>query len=163
MKKKDLNYFVSVYKGLLENGDIQVAYDQLVKYIQKLKTVFSKELTNEYSCGNVFQGYMDYTYFYLSNDFLKHRKLKLGLVLNHKDMRFEIWLLGQTKDIQEKYWNMLKDTKWISSKKIPQYSIFEVTLISDPDFNELESLTSKIKDKLILVADEISTSLRLAE
>ena len=125
MKTKDLNYFVSVYKELLDKGEVQVAYAELVKYIQRLKTTLSKKLDDEYSFGNVFQGYMDYTYFYISNDFLKNKNLKIGLVFNHNEVRFEIWLLGQTKDVQEKYWKLLKNTKWIKNAEIPQYSIFE--------------------------------------
>lgn len=163
MKKKNLNYFVAAYKELLKNGDIQVAYAELVKYVQKLKTAFSKDLGDTYSVGNVFQGYMDYTYFYLSNDFLKDKKLKLGLVFNHNHVRFEAWLLGQTKDIQEKYWELLKNTKWINGSEMPQYSIFEVILVDNPDFNDLDTLTENIKNKLVSVAEDISTSIHLVD
>ena len=163
MQKKNLNYFVSAYKELLKNGDVQVAYAELVKYVQKLKTVFAKDLSDTYSVGNVFQGYMDYTYFYLSNDFLKDKKLKLGLVFNHNHVRFEAWLLGQTKDIQEKYWELLKNTKWINGSEMPQYSIFEVILVDNPDFDDLDTLTENIKNKLISVAKDISTSIHLAD
>lgn len=163
MKKKNLNYFVSAYKESLKNGDIQVAYAELVKYVQKLKTAFSKDLSDTYSVGNVFQGYMDYTYFYLSNDFLKDKKLKLGLVFNHNHVRFEAWLLGQTKDIQEKYWKLLKNTKWINGSEMPQYSIFEVILVDNPDFDDLDTLTENIKNKLVSVAEDISTSIHLAD
>jgi len=163
MKKKNLNYFVSAYKELLKNGDIQVAYAELVKYVQKLKTTFSKDLGDTYSFGNVFQGYMDYTYFYLSNDFLKDKKLKLGLVFNHNHVRFEAWLLGQTKDIQEKYWKLLKNTKWINDSEMPKYSIFEVILVDNPDFNDLDTLTENIKNKLISIAEDISTSIQMVD
>jgi hypothetical protein len=163
VKKKNLNYFVSAYKELLKNGDIQVAYTELVKYVQKLKTTFSTDLGDTYSFGNVFQGYMDYTYFYLSNDFLKGKKLKLGLVFNHNHVRFEAWLLGQTKDIQEKYWKLLKNTKWINDSEMPEYSIFEVILVDNPDFNDLGTLTENIKNKLISVAEEISSSIQLVD
>lgn len=163
MKKKNLNDFVSAYKELLKNGDIQVAYAELVKYVQKLKTAFSKDLGDTYSVGNVFQGYMDYTYFYLSNDFLKDKKLKLGLVFNHNHVRFEAWLLGQTKDIQEKYWKLLKNTKWINGSEMPQYSIFEVVLVDSPDFNDLDTLTENIKNKLVSVAEDISTSIQVVD
>ena len=163
MKKKKMNYFVSAYKESLKNGDIQVAYAELVKYVQKLKTTFSKDLGDTYSVGNVFQGYMDYTYFYLSNDFLKDKKLKLGLVFNHNHVRFEAWLLGQTKDIQEKYWKLLKSTKWINGSEMPQYSIFEVILVDNPDFDDLDTLTENIKNKLVSVAKDISTSIHLAD
>jgi hypothetical protein len=163
MKKKDLNYFISAYKELLKDGDIQVAYAELVKYVQKLKTAFSKDLGDTYSVGNVFQGYMDYTYFYLSNDFLKDKKLKLGLVFNHNHVRFEAWLLGQTKDVQENYWKLLKNTKWINGSEMPQYSIFEVILVDNPDFNDLDTLTENIKNKLVSVAEDISTSIHLVD
>lgn len=161
MKKKNLNYFVSVYKKLLEKGDIQVAYAELVKYVQKLKIEFSKDLSDTYSVGSVFQGYMDYTYFYLSNDYLKDKKLKLGLVFNHTHVRFEMWLLGQTKDIQEKYWRLLKSTKWIRGLEMPQYSVFEVVLIEKPDFDDLDKLTKNIKNKLLSVAEDIANSINL--
>jgi len=163
MKTKDLNYLVSTYKEQLAKGDVQVAYTRLVKYVMKLKTLFSRALAQDFSFGNIFQGYMDYTYFYISNDYLKNRKLKLGLVLNHEEMGFEIWFLGQTKDIQEKYWNLLKKTKWIKTSEIPQYSIFEFSIIEHPDFNDLDLLSENIKSQFILISDEILESLRLLE
>jgi len=160
MNKKNLNYYVSAYKETLKKGDVQVAYAKLVKYVQKLKTVFSKDLSDTYSVGSVFQGYMDYTYFYLSNDFLKDKKLKLGLVFNHNHVRFEAWLLGQTKDIQENYWKLLKNTKWINGSEMPQYSIFEVVLVDNPDFDDLDTLTDSIKNKFVSVAEDISNSIK---
>ncbi len=163
MKNIDLNTLLLIYKEQLEKGDIKIAYTELVKHVQNLKTIFSKDLGQEFSCGNVFQGYMDYTYFYLSNDYLNNKKLKLGLVLNHKDMRFEIWLLGQTKDIQEKYWNLLKGSKWVKKTEMPQYSIIEAVLADSPDFNDLNSLSESIKNKFLLTSGEIFTSLTLLD
>jgi hypothetical protein len=99
---------------------------------------------------------MDYTYFYYTNDFLKQRKLKMGLVLNHSKMQFEIWLLGQTIPIQEKYWEYFKSTKWNKHRVTrPQYSILETTLIEKPDFNDLDKLTRQIEEKLVFVTNEI--------
>lgn len=157
---QDLNHFVSIYKEQLQKQDIQIAYIQLIKFISRLKIKFSKELAHKYSFNNIFQGYMDYSYFYYSNSYLKEKRLKLGLVLNHKNMTFEIWLLGNTKDIQKKYWNLLKNTKWINNLEIPQYSIFEITIIENPNFNDLDLLSEEIKDKLIEVSNEILSSLK---
>ena len=103
---------------------------------------------------------MDYTYFYITNSYLGKHKLKLALVLNHEKTRFEIWLLGQTKDVQEKYWNLLKLSKWIMHDEIPQYSIFEVTLIDKPDFNDLDVLTAHIKEALSRRSNEIIATLK---
>jgi len=153
---KDFNHYVSIYKEQLSKGDIQEAYVRLVKYVTKLGTALSKNLSESYSFGSLFQGYMDYTYFYYTNEFLKKRKLKMALVLNHSKMRFEIWLLGQTIPIQEKYWEYFKSTKWnIHRTTRPQYSILETTIIENPNFNDLEKLTSQIEDKIMFVTNEI--------
>jgi hypothetical protein len=153
---KDLNYYVDKYKEQLDIGDIQEAYVGLVKYVTRLGTTLSNNLSESYSFGNLFQGYMDYTYFYYSNDFLKKRKLKMGLVLNHRKMQFEIWLLGQTIPIQEKYWQYFKATKWNKGRTTkPKYSILETVLIENPNFKDLDKLSKQIEDKLVFVTDEL--------
>lgn len=153
---KDLNHYIDIYKEQLYKGDIQKAYVGLVKYVTKLGSTLAKNLSESYSFGSLFQGYMDYTYFYYSNDFLKKRKLKMGLVLNHNKMQFEVWLLGQTIPIQEEYWQYFKNTKWNKNRTTrPQYSILETILIENPNFNDLEKLSREIEDKLVLVSAEI--------
>ena len=92
---KNLNDVVAIYKEELHKGDIQVAYNELVKFIMSIRTELIKKVGIQYSFAGILHGYMDYTYFYYSNDFLKSKKLKLGIVLNHLEMRFEIWLFGR--------------------------------------------------------------------
>lgn len=161
---KNLNDYVAAYKHQLEIGDIQEAYVSLVKYVTRLGTALSKNLSESYSFGSLFQGYMDYTYFYYSNDFLKNRKLKMGLVLNHTKMHFEVWLLGQTIPIQEKYWEYFKSTKWNKNRTTkPQYSILEAIIIEKPNFNDLDNLSRQIQDKLVLVTDEIIKDIKISK
>jgi hypothetical protein len=153
---EDLNKYISIYKEQLKKGDILIAYNELVKFVMKLRTDFIKSLSDQYSFAGILHGYMDYTYFYFFNDFLKSKKLKLGLVLNHSEMRFEIWLLGNTIPNQKKYWELLKTTKWNKNKtEMPKYSILESTLIENPNFNNLNALTEQIETKMIKVSDEI--------
>lgn len=153
---KDLNHSIEIYKEQLKKGHIQEAYISLVKYVTKLGSTLSKNHSERYSFGSLFQGYMDYTYFYYSNEFLKEKKLKMGLVLNHTKMQFEIWLLGQTNTIQEKYWEFFKSTKWNKNRSSkPQYSILETVILEHPDFNNLETLTIQIEENLLTVTEEI--------
>ena len=153
---KNLNKYVSIYKKQLEKGDILIAYNELVKFVMKLRTDFIKSLSDQYSFAGILHGYMDYTYFYYSNDFLKSKKLKFGLVLNHLEMRFEVWLLGNTIPNQRKYWELLKTTKWNKGKtEMPKYSILETTLMEDPDFNNLDLLTKQIETQMLKVSEEI--------
>ncbi len=153
---KNLNKYVSIYKKQLEKGDILIAYNELVKFVMKLRTDFIKSLSDQYSFAGILHGYMDYTYFYYSNDFLKSKKLKFGLVLNHLEMRFEVWLLGNTIPNQRKYWELLKTTKWNKGKtEMPKYSILETTLVENPDFNNLDLLTKQIETQMLKVSEEI--------
>lgn len=163
MKPKSLNRLVSNYKKQLDGGEIQLAYTTLVKFVMSLKTRFSTNLGDQYSFGSIFQGYMDYTYFYIVNEHYRSRKLKLGLVLNHEKMRFEIWLLGQTKDVQKKYWNRLRKTEWILDDEIPKYSVFNHILVDNPDFDDLDSLSKRIEKEMIQASERILISLEHLE
>lgn len=153
---ENLNKYVSIYKEQLNKGDILIAYNELVKFSMRLRTDLIKKLSDQYSFTGILHGYMDFTYFYYSNDFLKSKKLKLGVVLNHIEMRFEVWLLGNTIPIQEKYWELSKKSKWNKDKtEMPKYSIVETVLVANPDFNDLEALSKQIGEKVITVSMEI--------
>lgn len=161
---KDFQDSVNSYKKELQIGDIQVAYAGLVKYVTKLGTTLSKNLSKSYSFGSLFQGYMDYTYFYYSNQFLKDRKLKMGLVLNHSKMQFEVWLLGQTIPIQERYWEYFRNTKWNQNRTTkPQYSILEAVLIENPNFNDLDLLSKQMETSLVEVTVEIIQEIKVSK
>jgi hypothetical protein len=153
---ENLNKYVAIYKEQLEKGDILIVYNELVKFVMKLRTEFIKTLSDQYSFAGILHGYLDFTYFYYSNDYLKSKKLKFGLVLNHVEMKFEIWLLGNTIPIQKKYWELLKNTEWNKEKlEMPKYSILEITLVENPNFNNLDKLTEQIEIKMIKASDEI--------
>ncbi|MGL5275046.1 DUF7000 family protein [Myroides sp.] len=153
---ENLNKYISIYKEQLQKGDILIAYNELVKFTMRLRTDLIKSLSNQYSFAGILHGYMDFTYFYYSNDFLKGKKLKCGVVLNHVEMRFEVWLLGNTIPIQEKYWELSKNSKWNKDKtEMPKYSILEAVLVTNPDFNNLDVLSKEIEEKMIIVSNEI--------
>jgi len=153
---ENLNKYVSIYKEQLNKGDILIAYNELVKFVMKLRTDFIKNLSDRYSFAGILHGYMDYTYFYYSNDFLKGKKLKFGLVLNHLEMRFEVWLLGGILPVQKEYWELSKNTKWNKNRvEMPRYSILEAVLVEKPDFNNLDILAEQIENEMIKVSDEI--------
>ena len=152
----NLNDIVAVYQEELRKGDILIAYNELVKFVMNTRTELVKKLEHQYSFAKILHGYLDYTYFYYSNDFLKSKKLKFGLVLNHLEMRFEVWLLGNTIPIQTEYWHLLKATKWnIDKTEMPQYSILEAVIINNPDFNNLELLSQTIHKNLVQTTDEV--------
>lgn len=154
--EKKLSSAVSVYKKHLEAGDIQIAYESLLKYMMSLKAHCEKTLSDLYSFGNVSPGYMDFTYFSFFNSYLRSKKLRFGIVLNHRDMRFELWLMGQNAEIQKKYWELLKDSTWNQHRAtMPKYSVLEAVLIESPDFDDLNTLTAKIEKAAFSVSNEV--------
>ena len=110
--------------------------------------------------ANVLHDYIDFTYFYLQNDYLKKNKLKLAIVLNHKRANFELWLLGQAKDVQIRYWEKLKGVKWVNGKVMPEYSIFEIMLLASPDFDSPTKLSESIHSQFELLSQEIFNTLK---
>jgi len=154
--KENIQESLEIYKKQLEEGHIQIAYISLMKLISKLKS----EFPSHYQTGNISPGYLDYTYFPFFNDYLRNHKLRFGIVLNHKNMQFELWLMGQNINIQKKYWNILKNTVWNHNKEMPKYSIVEVVLENKIDFNSKERMIENIIEQSVLTAIKIQEYLK---
>ncbi len=160
MASKSLNIQVLAYKKALESGEVQETYQRLVGIIQSLRGEFSKKYKGEFSVASILHGYIDFTYFYLQNDYLKSNQLKLAIVLNHQQANFELWLLGQTKDVQVNYWKKLKDVAWVNECSMPEYSIFEVPLLEHPDFDNLDQLSTSVHKAFESLSCEIFAVLK---
>ena len=149
--------YIKEYKKQLDKGVIQRAYQGLMKYIMDLRTHFSKNFP-DFAPGNIYHGYMDMTYFPISPKSLKSRKLKIAVVFNYDQFRFEVWLAGYNKQIQQKYWELFKEGDW-NKYRIPSAtkgidSIVEYTLADNPDFDDLDGLTKQIeKGTLNFISD----------
>ena len=153
---KSTNEYVSLYKAQLAKGDIQVAYTRLLKYVMELKTYCANQMQGRFSFSNVSPGSMDYTYFYFFDDFLRSKKLRFGIVLNHQKVCFELWLLGQNAPVQKEYWELLKSTKWNSGRtSMPKYSVLEAMIVASPDFTDLTALSLQIKDTMLSIVEEV--------
>ncbi len=100
------------YKKQWKRGDIQKAYRGLMDYIMGLRLHFEKKFPDYSVSGNVYLGYMDMTYFSSFPKTLKSRGLKAGIVFVYNTFRFEVWLFGYNKSIQEHYWKLFKESGW---------------------------------------------------
>ena len=96
-----------------------------------------------------------YTYFYFYNPFLRERKLRFGIVLNHEKMCFELWLMGQNEPLQKKYWELLKSSHWNEGRERPRYSVLEVVLVEKPDWDDLKSLSDEIEKQAEKAVEEV--------
>ena len=163
MSVKKLNDQIPSYKEAFASGEIQKTYQSLVGIVQILRTEFSKKYKGKYSVASVMHGYIDFTYFYLQNEYLKRNKLKLAIVFNHQQAHFELWLLGKTKDVQIRYWEKLKDVAWVNPETMPEYSIFEVALLANPDFDNIRALSESVHSAFRGLSQEIFDTLEAYE
>ena len=137
------------YKKQLQKGSIQKAYQGLMAYIRDLRSYLENKYPDHHVPGNIYYGYMDMTYFSFFPGSLKERNLKTGIVFQHEDFRFEVWLFGVNKNIQATYWQLIKDSGWDNYDLSPTPKSFDYiirhVLIEDPDFSDLDALTDQIE------------------
>jgi hypothetical protein len=160
---KSLNEYLEEYKRQIEKGDIKFAYKGLMEYVLHLRTYFTHNYPDFVVSGNIYQGYMDMTYFALNPAPLKNKKLKIAIVFLHDKIRFEIWLAGVNKQIQSKYWKIFNDNHFTTYRMPTDItgidSIVEHDLIDQPDFDNFEILTRQIEIGTLKFIEDIMTFL----
>jgi len=150
--------YMDQYKKQMKKGDIIKAYRGLMDYIMSLRTYLKNKYPNYFVSSSIYYGYMDMSYFSFFPSSLKSKKLKTGIVFIHETCRFEVWLFGYNKQIQTKYWKLIKEKKWDKYHIVPTTkgadSIIEHILVKNPVFSNLDNLTKKIeKETLIFILD----------
>jgi len=160
---KPFHEYMHEYKKQLQKGDIQEAYKGLMKYISELKTYFKNKYPDYFVSGSIYFGYMDMTYFSFIPASLKQKKLRIALVFIHETCRFEVWLAGYNKQVQTKYWKFFKNSNWnkyhIASTTKGVDSIIDHILIDNPDFVNLDALTSQIEQGTLKFIKDIENFL----
>ncbi|MEI7849913.1 MAG: hypothetical protein WCK35_29235 [Chloroflexota bacterium] len=151
------------YKKQLKTGKINRAYKGLMEYILSLRTHLKNKYPDYCGSGNLYQGYMDMTYFSFFPKTIEVRDLKIAIVFLHAPFRFEVWLAGRNKQIQTKYWNIFSENKWnlynIVATTKGADSIIEFVLVDNPDFSDLIALTSQIENKILKFINDIDNFL----
>lgn len=151
------------YKKQLQKGAIQRAYKGLMEYMMGLRTHFQKTYPGYEVSGSIYFGYMDMTYFSCFPESLKKRKLKVAIVFLHEACRFEVWLSGYNKQVQSAYWKLFQESGWKKYRIVPTTkgadSILESTLVDNPNFGELDALTSRIEKATLSFVRDVESFL----
>lgn len=136
-------YRQSVFQGSL----ICTTNELLLRFVAKLRSDLPKK-TAQYRVGNLSPGYMDYTYFAFYDEYLRSQQLRFGIVLNHHQMQFELWLMAQNTERQVFYWEKLKEPEWNREKvAMPRYTVLDTVIEANPDFSDLDKLADSILEK----------------
>jgi hypothetical protein len=132
----------------LSGGSIQRSYRALLSYMMGLRSHFKNKYP-ESSVSNLYQGYMDMTYFAIFTPALKQRDLKIAIVFNYENFRFEAWLAGRNRKVNRQYWELLKTQKLSGYRVVAPGkgvdSIIECDLAQGVDILDMDALTETIE------------------
>ena len=144
---RSLNQLISQYTHLVRQHELQLAYRGILEYLGKLRATFLKNCP-QFDVSNLYQGYMDMSYFSLSTEFLKNKGLKIALVYEHEKGHFEVWLSARNREISKRlepeFTGSILNGIPVFHDAGNQDAIIECTLVSKPDFDDQVLLTDTI-------------------
>lgn len=153
------------YHSQLEKGKIQLAYKGLMEYLSALRNDFSREYPEYEFPGMLYFGYMDMSYFSIVPPSLKPHKLKIAVVFLHQEFRFEVWLSGVNRQVQNDCWNKIIEMGWnrypLVAKIQGSDAIIEHILVTDPNFDDPARLTASIEAGTAQFITEINNLIQL--
>lgn len=156
---------MQAYRKQMQEGTIQQAYKGLMEYLMGLRTYFKNKYPHHYVSGSIYYGHMDMTYFSVIPDSFKKRNLKIAIIFVHETFKFEAWLAGVNKQVQQKYWKIFKESGWNKYPLVPTttgtVAIVEHVLVADPDFSDLEALTKQIEQATLSFIREVESFLSM--
>ncbi len=142
-----------------EIDNFKNTYQSLMSFMRSLRNYFIKHYPVGYAIGSLYPGDMTISYFPFTPTTLKVKKLKIAIVFNFNEMRFEVWLAGQNKQIQKQYWEIFRSSDWnqyhIPSSVESGFSIVDHVLVEDPDFTNSIALTGQIETGVIKFIEEV--------
>ena len=143
---KTLNKLIEEYTQQLRLGEIQIAYRGILEFIGKLRADFIKKYPH-YDVSNIYQGYLDMSYFSLSTKPLKDKGLKIAIVYLHEKGSFEVWLSARNRDIAKTHklmLNSLSSELNVFHERNNQDAIAECILTRTPNFEDQTQLIKTI-------------------
>ena len=154
-----LSQALKEYQKQIQKGIIPRAYKGLMNYILSLKNNLKGKYPDYFVSGGIYYGYMDMTYFSFTPQAIKDQRLKVAIVFMHNTFKFEAWLAGNNKRIQQKYWELIRNTGWNKYHIVETTegvdSIVEYCLVNNPNFDDLEHLTMKIEEEIITFIHDV--------
>ncbi len=149
---------MAAYRRQMARGAVPQAYRGLMDYLLALRTRFASGHP-DYAVSALYQGYLDMSYFALVPAPFKARKLKVAVVFLHEAFRFEAWLAGVNKQVQQEYWQRFKEGGWDRYRLVPTTqgadAILQAVLAEEPDFRDLPALTARLEDGTLQFMREV--------
>lgn len=139
------------YRVQIQRGYLQVAYQGLMQFFRDLRLRLAENHPEYSVAGSIYYGYMDMTFLTMAPQALRDRRLKIVVVFIHDSFRFEIWLSGANRDVQQRCWGRLAEIVSDEYRLAPdpraEDYVVARTLLEDPDFADLEALAALIEER----------------
>lgn len=139
------------YKNLLETTNIQECYQHVIKFINYLYLKLKNELNMYSFSSKVIENKMNFSYFQLTNQKLKELGLKIQVIFMHETCRFEIWLSGYNRKIQNKYYKIFNTIEFPFQLCInPNKDDYIIKLLINENLTvaNIEKVIFEIKDRI---------------
>lgn len=164
---ESLNKNIVEFGMLLKKTQLQQSYKRLLVYIKEIRNYF-KETHPEYDVStNLYQGYMDLTFFTITSQLTRQKDLKYIVVFTYENMQFEVWLAGKNRAVMSEYHKKFKDYQFKNFKLTEDIkgmsSILEHIVVENPNFDELNELTNLIDGGVSEFIKSIDTQLIASE
>jgi hypothetical protein len=147
------------FQAQLQKGSIQKAYQGIINTILGLKNDLKSKHPGWSLSSNIYQGYLDMTYFACTPPDLKDLGLKIAIVFVYQPFRFEVWLSAANKGIQQHFWEHIKAIGDHPYHLVPTVqgndSILEYVLVDQPDFVDLQHLTHQVESGTLKFIDDV--------
>ncbi|MDD2592380.1 MAG: hypothetical protein PHP11_04665 [Erysipelotrichaceae bacterium] len=158
----NIDELITEYQKQLKEGKIQLAYKGIMEFMSGLRSYINDKY-DDLSVGSLYFGYMDMSYFAITNTILRSKNLKIAVVYLHQDNCFELWLSATNKRLQASYINDFKKLdlkRYKLSKSMPHVdSIIEDRLLVNPKFDDQLGLKQEVSTSLIAFISDISAML----
>lgn len=151
--------YLNEYKNLIKTTELQQGYQEFIKLFRYLRIELEKELVEYRFSSNIVENNMDYSYFQLVNEKLKDLGIKIQVVFKHKDFQFEIWASGYNRQIQNKYYEKLKNKElpYILNDQPNRIDyILKFSLDENLDLSDGLSIKTEIKNATIDFIENIN-------
>ena len=144
---KNLAESIKIYTELIEKGDIQTAYRGIMDFFGYLRVSFTKTYP-QYEIGNLYQGYMDMTYFSITTDRFKAKGLKVAIVYLHAQGVFEVWLSARNRSMAKTFVPLFSSDVMLKLNAFHDMenpdAIVERKIVEYPDFDSQDDLAKLI-------------------
>lgn len=137
----------ALYSELVKSGLLKEVFSSLFSVF----SVAGKYLAQKgFKAGELYKGSCDISFLSFSDDFLREKKLKISLAYIHGENVFVMWLLGQNREIGEKYAPLFER----SGELFNENAVYGKVLCRNPDFSAFAALAAELCTECESFADE---------